>query len=186
MSWLPHKSGHMQVARCSTQLLARFNWKKLCKKSWRTVPNTAIFLAILVVFEVFLVKILGYLRSRSPISVCLDLRPALWEGWGPWGLWSLLCPAGLSWGLLDAASYAQSKVGTKPYCAPEVLSNLDYKNQALQAEAMVWKAMAASQLASKDVNFIGSFFFAKELGHTLSAQMFGALGFPAAFIVLLW
>lgn len=94
----------------------------------------------------------GHLRSRSPISVCLDLRPALWEGWGPWGLWSLLCPAELSWGLLDAASYAQSKVGTKPYCAPEVLSNLDYKNQALQAEAMVWKDMASSQLASKDVN----------------------------------
>ena len=43
-----------------------------------------------------------------------------------------------------------------------------------------------SQLASQDVNFIGSFFFAKELGHTLSAQMFGALGFPAAFIALLW
>jgi len=48
------------------------------------------------------------------------------------------------------------------------------------------KGHDVSPLASKDdVNFIGSFFFAKELGHTLSAQMFGALGFPAAFIVSL-
>ena len=87
---------------------------------------------------------------------------------------------------MDAASYAQSKVGTKPYCAPEVLSNLDLQKSSTAGRSNGLKGHNAITIGFSRCKFHRQFFFAKELGHTLSAQMFGALGFPAAFIALLW